>query len=128
MKKLVAFLMCVCLIVSSTFALATSTVDLSQISGSDNYDISVNSDSGSAFVTTSLSASERSFTHKYENPNYYSSLESDLLVHDYFGSSPYAVIRTWIYYNATQYLYPELFTEIEKLLRSQANARLSGVF
>ena len=112
MKKFIAYLLSLLLICTAlTTASATTTVDLSQISGNtDLYEISVNSDSEVAFVTTTISVSNRSFTHKFENPNYYSCLESDLLIHDYFGSSPYAVMRTWIKYAATEYLYPTSVT------------------
>lgn len=112
MRRATALILLLVLLCSSiTSASATSTVDLTKISGNKElYEISVNADSEVAFVTTTISASNRSFAHDHESPNYYSVLESDLLVHDYFSSKPYAVMRTWIKYSATEYLYPTSVT------------------
>ena len=106
-KVMVLWISAIILFTSVNIAFATASVDLSVISGnSEMYEISVNSDDDIAFVNSSIPVSCRAFEHEYENPNYYSVLETDILIHDYFSSDPYAVMRTWIKYNATEYLYP----------------------
>ena len=104
MKKVLSFLLSAILLVSLCApALAESKFDFSYVKEhSDAYDISVDSDQDCAFIATILSVSNRSFTHDLESPVRYSSFETDILVNDYYGKTPYGILRTWIIYSADE--------------------------
>ena len=91
-------------------ALADDDFDLSPIRNNDRFDISVNSEDEVAFITTTFSASDRSFVHEDEHPEYYSTFESDMIVLDYFSNDAHPVLRTWIKYATTEPLYPTAVT------------------
>ena len=105
MKKLSAFILAVIMVlftVSSAFA--TNTLDLSVFRDSNLFEISVDSDQEIAFITTTLSLDNRSFTHELESDVRYNSFESDVLVLNYYSSAPYGILRTWIHYCADEFL------------------------
>ena len=64
------------------------------------FDVDVDMDSGVAFIETTRSVADLSFQHKFESDYDYSCIRNDILVLDYFSSSQYPVVRTWITYNA----------------------------
>ena len=105
MKKLCALVLFLSLVLVGSVSLATSTIDLSYFRENSNlYSIDVNNDSEVAFITTTLNAASRCFHHDNEHDQYYSTFESDILVHDYFSSEPYGVMRIWINYFAKDFL------------------------
>lgn len=69
------------------------------------FKVDLNTDSGSAFITTKLPTKDVSFTHKYESDYTYSTINSDILVLDYYKTDRQPVFRTWIYYNGSKPLY-----------------------
>lgn len=104
-KKLVALFLSLTLLLTAAFpALATSVLDLSPFRDEEYFDISVDTDSEVAFITTKLPVSDRAYVHDLESDVRYSSFESDVLVLDYFSSKPYGILRTWIRYAADDFL------------------------
>lgn len=106
MKKVLSFLLSAILLVSLCVpALAESKFDFSYVKeNSSIYEISVDSDQDCAFITTTLSVSDRSFTHELDSSTRYSSFQSDILVNDYYGKTPHGIFRTWITYAADEEL------------------------
>lgn len=82
--------------VSSVFA-EDEPFDLSFARDNSNiYELDVDLDNDCAFVTSTLSAKDRSFTHSNESDSMYSSTEFDLLVLNYLENTRFPVFRLWI--------------------------------
>ena len=97
MKKLIAFVLACLLLCSAVAGNAASTFDMSVLQGSEILDIDVDSDSEIAFVTSTISVKNKSFSHEGESDNYYSYAEFDMLIIDYFSTSAYPILRLWLY-------------------------------
>ena len=113
MKKIVSLLLIAILIISvpqQAFA-ARDPLDFSVVRNSDNLTIDVDRDNNVAFIESSLSTSDRSFNHKYENDYLYSSTKFDVIIVDYYGDS-YPVFRLWIKYTADKFQYINAVTFI----------------
>ena len=110
MKKLFSLFLALALLCSCASSLAAG-YDMSYIRDYDSlFTVDVNDDEGVAFVESVLSASERSFVHKYESDYRYSSTMFDILVIDYDKSSAYPIARLWITYCADEYIYYDSVT------------------
>ena len=87
--RLTALFLLLLILIGSAAAAESGTFDLSHFRENDNlFTIDVNKDSGAAFIETALSSELRSFQHEYESDSYYSCTKFDILVRDYFKSSP----------------------------------------
>ena len=104
MKKIFSFILVLALLCSCASSLADG-YDLAYVKDSGSvFSIDEDTDRGVAFVESSLSASDRSFVHKYESDHRYSSTRFDILVVDYGQSDAYPVPRLWVIYCADEYL------------------------
>lgn len=101
MKRFFAWLLALVLILSCTAGYAAE-LDLSIIrENSGVFTLDVDVERNVAFVETTLSAADRSFTHAHESEKYYSTTKFDILVIDYLDeSAAYPVWRLWIDYTA----------------------------
>ncbi|MBP3650792.1 MAG: hypothetical protein J6K73_13545 [Clostridia bacterium] len=100
MKKFFALLLVFLLLASVSTAVA-KVLDLSPIEAKSGlYTIDVSEDGDSAFIETTLSSEERSFTHQYESSKLYSTTLFDVLVVNYQKSTNYPIFRLWITYCA----------------------------
>lgn len=101
MKKIVACLMVLCIMLATVTAFAD--FDMSYIrQHSDLFNIDINDD-GNAFIGTNLNAYDLAVEHKYSLPNHPTYVYSDIIVIDYYGKkSP--VWRIWINYQAQKAL------------------------
>lgn len=104
MKKLFALVLSLALLLSAVSALADDgKFSLASFEALDGFEIHKDEERGIAFITLSVSSQQEiSYVHKYESDNYYSTINNDILVINYSGSSPTPVFRTWIYYFAMQ--------------------------
>ncbi len=110
MKKLLSLFLALALLASCSSSFAAG-YDLTYVEENDSvFTIDVDSDRGVAFIESTLSASDRSFTHKYESDYRYSSTMFDILVINYGESDAYPVPRLWITYCADKYLYYDSVT------------------
>lgn len=101
MKKLLSLTLAVLLLCASVPA-AAATMDLSNIRDNPKiFTIDVNTDDDVAFVESTMSAEDRSFVHKYESSNRYSTTKFDILVLNYSEpADSYPVMRLWVTYCA----------------------------
>lgn len=108
MKKLLALLTALMMLLLPMAAMADK-LDLSYVESNIDklFELDINEESNVAFVDTALSASSRSFVHKYESSYRYSTTEFDVLVVNYASaSSNYPILRMWISYCADdEFLY-----------------------
>ena len=101
MKKLLSLLLIAMLLVCSVSSAFAAKLDLSPIEAeSELYTIDLSEDGEAAFIETTLTAQHRSFVHKYESTNLYSTTMFDVLVVDYGTSDNYPIIRLWVSYCA----------------------------
>lgn len=100
MKSTLVLLMAL-LMIFGTYTTALADLDLDPVREASNvYTIDVSSDGEAAFIESRLSTQDRSFVHKYESENLYSSTQFDILIVDYLKTSAYPVMRLWITYSA----------------------------
>lgn len=100
MKKL-SLLLAVLLLFTCCGSALAEDFDLSFVrSKTSLYEIDVEIEDDIAFIDSTLSASDRSFVHKYESSTRYSTTEFDMLVIQYLKSTAYPVFRLWITYCA----------------------------
>ena len=104
MKKIFSFIFALALLCTCASSLADG-YDLAYVKDNASiFSIDEDTERGVAFVESSLSASERSFVHKYESDHRYSSTRFDILVVNYGQSDAYPVPRLWVIYCADEYL------------------------
>lgn len=104
MKKTAALLCALALLLQAAPALGEFTLDffrqnegVFQVNEDEAQDI--------AFIETGYTPQELAFEHKYESPENYSLLESDILVmHNASSEERRPVLRTWIHFSTTQRL------------------------
>ena len=105
MKRIISLALCLSILCTAVSAFALPTFEMSLYSeNSELYNVDVDSERGVAFIETSEKNSNVAFTHKYESDFYYSTIRNDILVIDYYKSSRYPVVRTWIDYRADKAL------------------------
>lgn len=96
MKRLVSLILCLCLTVAlGAPACAEEAFDMSVLRDNKYLKIDVNTEDGIAFVESTFSVAERSFTHQYESTTHYSYSWFDMLIMDYFKSGAYPILRLW---------------------------------
>lgn len=103
MKKLLALLTAVLLLVMPLTSALAATLDLSYVKNHTDklYTIDVDSTDDIAFVETQLSVAARSFVHRYDSAYRYSSTKWDMLILDYSkGSDAVPLLRLWVIYCA----------------------------
>lgn len=96
MRKLVALLLMVSLLLTASAALA---LDLSYVEENpDLFTIEPNEESAVAFIESTLTASQREFHHQNDSEYYRSVTQFDILVLEYGTDNAYPVWRLWISY------------------------------
>lgn len=104
MKKLLALVLALvlsCCALSAAFA----DVDLTTVRENSNlFTLDVSDDGTAAFIESQLTVATRSFVHKYESDNRYSSTQWDVLLVNYDTPDVYPVFRLWVNYCADEYL------------------------
>lgn len=106
MKKIISVLLAAVMILSiCSTAFAKTGFDMSYFEEGDTFTIEIDDDGDTAFIYYDVSAAIRSFVHKYESNEYYSTFDTDIIIVDYDKKSDrYPVLRTWIDYRADEYM------------------------
>lgn len=108
MKKFFALMMALVLMMSICPAFAAG-LDMSYVDKhADVYSVYIPEDEPTkAFIDTSngFGVDELAFEHKYEHPNRYSYISTDIIVFDYGTDDAEAYLRTWICYEGTEPIY-----------------------
>ncbi len=108
MKRLVALIVGIVTICTSCLAFADN-LDLSVLKNNNLIDVDI-SNEGNAFVESIIGHTP--FTHEGNLEDYPSGVYSDIIIGDYYSSSPVAFWRFWVSYSATKYLGITSFTII----------------
>ncbi len=82
---------------------AACALDLSPALNDRQLSLTLIPESDAAVIDSSdvFSAEDLHFEHKYDHPDYWSVMQSDILIVNYSGADPYPVMRTMLYYNGT---------------------------
>lgn len=117
MKRHLSLLLVILVLLANFSTAVASTLDLSPIEAKSSlYTIDLSSDKDAAFIETTLTAMERSFTHKYDSSKLYSTTKFDVLVVNYQTPSNYPIFRLWVSYCAD-----DAFQNIEKATFAMGN-------
>lgn len=101
MRRFVAFVLVVALLMMSFTAASAASVDLSILKGNSLLDVDINND-GNAFVESIIG--HTNFSHPKSLDNYPSWVFSDIIIGDYYSKEPVALWRFWVSYSAAKYL------------------------
>lgn len=107
MKRCLALFLGIAILCVSCLAYA-DTLDLSVLKDNKLINVDINND-GNAFVESVIG--HTSFTHENAIEDYLSYVYSDIIIGDYYSSSPVALWRFWVSYSEKNIL---------ELLRSQS--------
>ncbi len=100
MRRFLSIFLCFILLLSIC-PVSFAVIDLSPLQGSDLFSIDIDEDTDSAFVTTTLTLSDRAFHHKRDSPFLNSNTQFDILLVNY-SKAAYPVFRLWINYVADE--------------------------
>lgn len=86
------------------FNTALAEFDLTQFEFEGEFEglFLVTHEEDAVFIDADLPVKERSFSHKYDSQNYYSAVNTDLIVINPKESDEYVVPRIWIYYRTEE--------------------------
>ena len=101
MRKVVALVLVVVLLLVSFTIASASSVDLSVLKDNSLIDVDIDND-GDAFVESIFG--KTNFTHPKGLDDYPSYVYSDIIIGDYYSSNPVALWRFWVSYSAAKYL------------------------
>lgn len=100
MKKMVALILLITVMISYQSS-ALASIDLSAIKNNDLYKMDMDDD-GDVYI--SLNFEEPLFYHANSIDEYPSYVYTDIIILDYFSTSPRAVWRMWVNYSASKYM------------------------
>ena len=84
---------------------ALAEFDMSVIRENKYLKIDVDKDSDVAYIESTFSAKDCSFTHDNDSPTRYSVTEFDILMINYFSSGTYPILRLWMYVSTESQFY-----------------------
>lgn len=105
MKKVLSLVLALLLACSLASAAFAASLDLTTITDNPKlFSLEPSDDGEAAFIESQLSVKNRSYVHKYESANRYSSTQWDILIVNYNTADAYPVLRLWVNYCADNYL------------------------